>query len=265
VISEGIESATAEGEHDTLIDLALLGIRVEADALAAGARRRQGIASATRELATEHWIRLRATVSDDPTTSTVRERAILASAAAESAPIKAWHGQAGAHGGWSGAAAAWNQAMRAWDAAGHAYQAAYCRWRLAESLVTGRLDREAARLALQDSVTQAGRLAAEPLAREAEALARRARLIQLAPPVAHGPDTLTPQSRAHAIGLSERESEVLALIAEGLSDREIGERLFITTKTTGHHVSHILAKVGLERRGEAAALAFRLGLVEPPA
>ena len=57
------------------------------------------------------------------------------------------------------------------------------------------------------------------------------------------------------------EIEVLTLLAAGLPDREIAERLFITTKTTGHHVSHVLAKLGVERRGEAAAVAYRIGLV----
>ena len=61
--------------------------------------------------------------------------------------------------------------------------------------------------------------------------------------------------------LSEREREVLALIARGYTNREIAERLVIAEKTAGHHVSHILDKLGLSRRSEAAAYAVRKRLV----
>jgi len=66
-------------------------------------------------------------------------------------------------------------------------------------------------------------------------------------------------------GLSRREREVLALIAEGRTNREIGERLFISQKTVGVHVGNILAKLGVSGRVEAAAVAIRLGLTEPAA
>jgi DNA-binding CsgD family transcriptional regulator len=61
-----------------------------------------------------------------------------------------------------------------------------------------------------------------------------------------------------AVGLlSRRELEVLRLVAEGLSNREIAERLFISPKTAEHHVSRIYAKLGLSSRAEAAAYAAR--------
>jgi DNA-binding CsgD family transcriptional regulator len=66
-------------------------------------------------------------------------------------------------------------------------------------------------------------------------------------------------------GLSKREREVLSLIAEGRTNREIGERLFISQKTVGVHVGNILAKLGVSGRVEAAAVAIRLGLTEPSA
>ena len=66
----------------------------------------------------------------------------------------------------------------------------------------------------------------------------------------------------HDFGLSKRELEVLALIAEGRSNPEIGRRLFITRKTVAVHVSSILAKFGVSGRVEAAAAAIRLGLTD---
>ena len=63
-------------------------------------------------------------------------------------------------------------------------------------------------------------------------------------------------------GLSPREKEVLYLIAQGRTNREIGERLFISQKTVGVHVGNILAKLDVSGRVEAAAVAIRLGLTE---
>lgn len=57
--------------------------------------------------------------------------------------------------------------------------------------------------------------------------------------------------------LSRREQEVLRLVSEGLTNAEIASRLYISTKTAGHHVSSILMKTGLRSRGEAAAWALR--------
>ncbi len=60
-----------------------------------------------------------------------------------------------------------------------------------------------------------------------------------------------------AAQLTERELSVLEMIAEGLTNREIGERLFLSEKTVKHHVSDILSKLGIHRRVEAAAFALR--------
>jgi DNA-binding CsgD family transcriptional regulator/tetratricopeptide (TPR) repeat protein len=77
-------------------------------------------------------------------------------------------------------------------------------------------------------------------------------------------DFVAPASRpaAHDFGLSKRETEVLALIAEGRSNPEIGRQLFITRKTVAVHVSNILAKLGVSGRVEAAAAAIRLSLTD---
>jgi DNA-binding NarL/FixJ family response regulator len=67
-----------------------------------------------------------------------------------------------------------------------------------------------------------------------------------------------------AFGLSRRELEVLALIAEGITNREIGERLFISQKTVAVHIGNILSKLGASGRVEAAMVAIRLELVPTP-
>jgi DNA-binding NarL/FixJ family response regulator len=66
-----------------------------------------------------------------------------------------------------------------------------------------------------------------------------------------------PATRNNPLGLTRRESEVLALLAEGLTNAEIGQRLSITAKTADHHVAAILSKLGAHTRGEAVMIARR--------
>ena len=77
-----------------------------------------------------------------------------------------------------------------------------------------------------------------------------------------GPQAAT---RAHPLGLTRREREVLDLICAGLTNAEIAGKLFISVKTAGHHVSAVLAKLGVPTRGAAADRAAGLGLVAAPA
>jgi ATP/maltotriose-dependent transcriptional regulator MalT len=72
-----------------------------------------------------------------------------------------------------------------------------------------------------------------------------------------------PATRENPAQLTARELEVLTLIAGGLRNRDIAERLFVTPKTVSHHVSAILAKLGARTRGEAVAHAQRLRMLEP--
>ena len=82
--------------------------------------------------------------------------------------------------------------------------------------------------------------------------------------LAFAPDD-TARREKEAFGLSKREREVLALIAEGRTNREIGERLFISQKTVGVHVGNILSKLKVSGRVEAAAVAIRLGFTDTAA
>ncbi|CAL9358932.1 DNA-binding transcriptional activator DevR_DosR [Streptomyces sp. enrichment culture] len=69
----------------------------------------------------------------------------------------------------------------------------------------------------------------------------------------HGPE---PEPEPDALpGLTGREREILALIGEGLTNRQIGERLYLAEKTVKNHISRLLAKLGVERRVQAAVIA----------
>jgi DNA-binding CsgD family transcriptional regulator len=72
----------------------------------------------------------------------------------------------------------------------------------------------------------------------------------------------TSDTAGTAFGLSPREMEVLLLVSEGQTNREIGERLFISDRTVGVHVRSILGKLGVSSRTQAAGTAIRLGLTE---
>jgi DNA-binding CsgD family transcriptional regulator len=74
-----------------------------------------------------------------------------------------------------------------------------------------------------------------------------------------------PQApRGGSFGLSRREHEVLGLIAQGRTNREIAEALFISERTVHVHVGRVLSKLGVSGRVEAATVAIRLGLTDEP-
>ncbi|MEX1170434.1 MAG: AAA family ATPase [Chloroflexota bacterium] len=152
---------------------------------------------------------------------------------------------------------AWAACAVAWESLARPYPAAYARWREAETLLAARGDRKRATSALVSVVETATALGADPLKREAEAVALRAR-ISLVRDEPRGPDRSSED--ADRLGLTAREREVLVLVAAGRTNRQIGEELFISEKTAGVHVSNILGKLGVSGRGEAAAMAHRLGL-----
>lgn len=89
-----------------------------------------------------------------------------------------------------------------------------------------------------------------------DSLARRVR-VELAPTTAEGSAEPKPAGPAAAFGLTDRELEVLRRVAEGSTNRQIAEQLYISPKTVSVHVSNILAKFGVASRGEAAAMAHR--------
>jgi DNA-binding CsgD family transcriptional regulator/tetratricopeptide (TPR) repeat protein len=153
----------------------------------------------------------------------------------------------------------WQTAATAWERLGRPFGAAYARLRQAEALLAGGAPRQQAETVLRSAHQTAVTLGAASLQREVELLAQRGRL-RLQEQVDTTVASEVPGSAAASLGLTQREAEVLELIAEGRTNRQIGQELFITEKTASLHVSHILAKLGVAGRGEAAAVAHRLGL-----
>jgi DNA-binding CsgD family transcriptional regulator/tetratricopeptide (TPR) repeat protein len=150
----------------------------------------------------------------------------------------------------------WAEAARRWDGLGFPAPAGYCRWRQAAAELAG--GRRAQALPLWRSSWQgAADLGADGLREAIEADAARA-----AVPLA-GEGAAAVDAAAVPFGLTARELEVLALVAAGRTNRQIGERLFISEKTASVHVSRILAKLGARSRAQAAAMAGTVGLVGP--
>jgi DNA-binding CsgD family transcriptional regulator/tetratricopeptide (TPR) repeat protein len=157
--------------------------------------------------------------------------------------------------------AVWATVARAWDELGHPYPAAYARWRQAEMQLASPKRSAGTALLLRQAYATADRLGALPLRREVERLARRARIVVGDDPAAvhQAPAPLPAVDRRMADArLTPREVQVLGLLGEGRSNREIATTLFISEKTASVHVSNILAKLGVRSRVEAATMMHRL-------
>jgi DNA-binding NarL/FixJ family response regulator len=133
------------------------------------------------------------------------------------------------------------------------------RWRAGEAHVAAG-EREAATAALERAHEITARLGAGWLRDEIEGLAARARLVLSGSDGAPGEPVVEAVPKDDPFGLTPRERQVLVLVAEGRTNREIGDALFMAEKTASVHVSRILAKLDVRSRTEAAAVAHRLGL-----
>jgi ATP/maltotriose-dependent transcriptional regulator MalT len=159
-----------------------------------------------------------------------------------------------------GAAELWRESAATWRALERPYPAAVAGWREAEAWLAGG-EREHAATAAAAALLEAERLGAAWLCAELEALGARARLSLRAAPAA---DDAAPDVAERPFGLTERELQVLTLLATGATNREIGEELFMAEKTASVHVSRILGKLDVRSRTEAAAVAHRQGLAPAP-
>jgi DNA-binding NarL/FixJ family response regulator len=177
----------------------------------------------------------------------------FATAAAEGAT---WAGELTRVSGTPGAGV-WVAAAAAWASLHRPHRVAYARWRQAEALLaTGQV--RPARDCLREAAAAAE--GHTPLLAEIRSLAGMARLdLRDKPPQTDA--TLSAQPTPY--GLTDRETAVLRLVAEGLTNAQIGARLFISAKTASVHVTNILRKLDVNNRAQAAALAQRAGLLEP--
>jgi DNA-binding CsgD family transcriptional regulator len=139
----------------------------------------------------------------------------------------------------------WEHVVGAWERCGDVYWAAVARHRQADAVLRAHGDRAHAAAAASLALETARRLGAVPLVNEIELLQHRGRLSE---------DMAGPPT----VGLTPREAEVLSLIAEGKTNRQIGDALYISEKTASVHVTNLFRKLGVDNRGAAGEIARRL-------
>ena len=240
-------------------DLSVLGRTVSLSAMveAEVAERARAGRDPARAAAAEHRLAAHRGILDRvvktvhmPSASDLEVRGHLALADAE-------HRRAAGHAD----PAAWRAAVELLEARRSAYPSAYARFRLAEALLADRGDRAEAIEQLRAAHDATVGLGARPLRERIEQLATRARLSL---ETAIGPDSVEADGAdpLAAYDLTPREVEVLRLVAQGRTNRQIADELFISESTAGVHVSHIIGKLAVSGRVEAATIAARLGLMD---
>jgi DNA-binding CsgD family transcriptional regulator len=151
---------------------------------------------------------------------------------------------------------AWDAAADALAGLGLRYPSAYARWRQGQAILALMRGKAAARAPLRDAERIALELGAKPLLTAIRHVAERAGL-EISASTAGDEE---PSVRR--FGLTRREMEVLRLLVDGRTNRQIAGELFIGEKTAGTHVSSILGKLEVASRTEAASFAHRVGLVD---
>jgi DNA-binding CsgD family transcriptional regulator/tetratricopeptide (TPR) repeat protein len=252
-VAEGLEVLATSDDPHLISELCRAGLAVEA-AVAEQARARHAGAEeqAARELA--------ARLLD-------RAHAVARAAPAPVPPPTVEANLRTAEAEWSRATGSsdpqrWSASAQAWEALSYPWQAGDARWRQAEALLAQGAPRPDASAALAAAWAHASGLGARLLTAEIDSLGRRARIELASSAGGEAPDGQAPEPTTATgdPGLTPRECEVLALVADGRSNGQIAEALFISRKTASVHVSNILAKLGVASRGEAAAVAHRLHL-----
>jgi DNA-binding CsgD family transcriptional regulator len=234
---------------------------------------------ALTERATAQLARLRTLAEKMPVLGRVQHAHQLTFTAEAGRAQTSASGRPGADQAQAQPVAAWDAAAAAWERISQPEPRAIALLRGAESAIAEG-DRQGGGARLREAARLADRIGARPLSEEIRLLARRAR-IELTPDrgrpgtTGAGPSAVggpagdatvdaagAPGPPGDRLGLTDREFEVLRLVAAGKSNREIAGELFISAKTASVHVSNILAKLGVPSRGEAAAAAHRLHLFD---
>ena len=237
VVVGAVELALGGTDSQHTGRLLSMGVRAAAELASSGRRQ-------TAEKALARLNGLLKSMTLDP----FADRTTLPRGAADAGQWEAEHSRAEGHHD----PKSWMAAAHAWEGLTMPHDAAYCWWRAAEA----HLAKGSARHAVRDALHAGHRLADghAPLRAELHALASRAKI----PIVAVGGLDGTHHGR-----LTAQETKVLRLVADGLTNGQIGTALFISPKTASVHVSRIIAKLGVANRTEAAAYAHRHNLVEP--
>ena len=150
----------------------------------------------------------------------------------------------------------WAAAEEAWRQAGQPFDEAAASAARADALIRTAGDRDLAATLVRSALATAVRLGAKPLEGEIRGLARRARL-DLA-------DGAVQRDGVASLDITPRELDVLRLVAQGRTNRQIGESLFISEKTASVHVTNLMRKLGVGSRVEAATIAVRNGMADAP-
>jgi DNA-binding CsgD family transcriptional regulator/tetratricopeptide (TPR) repeat protein len=256
-IAEGLRAVSEAEDAPQVLRLCACGLRAEADEAERLAAFRPAQLATIRAVGAELADRARQAAAPAGGAPVLPEVSVL-----EQQCLAEWSRLAGASD-----AEAWRAVRTGWQGLERIYPAAYAGLREAESVADGPDRGESfATPVLREAHRVAVDLGADPLRREIESLARRAR-IGLAETVAgDAPGPTDPMaSPADRFQLTPREREVLRYVGLGYTNRTIARELFITEKTASVHVSNILAKLNVSNRGQAAAIAHRLGLIEPDA
>jgi DNA-binding CsgD family transcriptional regulator/tetratricopeptide (TPR) repeat protein len=151
--------------------------------------------------------------------------------------------------------AVWVDVVERWRAVGHVPYLAQALVRLGEAYL-GDKERQAAGPPLTEALQITSVLRTEPLRSHIVELAQRHRL-----QLGGGSGDQGPRGEGRLAGLTERELEVLRLLVRGMTNKEIGDRLFISPKTVSVHVSNILSKLGVTSRSKATAIAYEDGIL----
>ncbi len=244
-VEAGLGWCTGTDGPGQITRMCLAGITVEAErADAAITARHTGDAAATGTAATLIHQARTATASGAASHMPIVQ-AELATAEAEWSRL---------HDGHGGDPDRWHEAATHWEDLSFPHPAAYARRRLAEALLHSAEGASAAARELAGAWDTATMLGAGPLLVSIEALAERARIPL---PSQREPPRVGAQP-GPAGSLTRRERQVLTLLADGLSNRRIAQDLFISEKTVSVHITHILTKLGVTNRTEAAAAALRI-------
>jgi DNA-binding CsgD family transcriptional regulator len=163
--------------------------------------------------------------------------------------------------------AAWDHAAQLWEALSPPYPATYASLRQADAYFFKRVDSAKGVRCLRTAHHGAMALEARPLTREIQELAVRHRVTFTGPVrgrmAARGRGPVAPGRPGALATLSDREYEVLALVAQWLTNKQIAQALFIADRTVSAHVRNILAKLGVGKRAQAAAIYLQANQVSP--